>query len=182
MTNPIHRLLQGMLLLFVGIFSANSLANVLPGNKSSASLPFVENQGQVSNLDVAFTASTFAGKLFVKKTPAWVYQLVVDRENTAGKYWAFEERMLSAQSSLPQGVNKSSAHIQILKGSSVQWQTNLAAYETVRYENVYPGIDVELAVTGNNVEKLFIIEPGAKVSDIKLAIDGVNALALEKIS
>lgn len=180
MTHPIHRLLQGMLLLFVGIFSANSLANVLPGSKSSASLPFVENQGQVSNPNVAFTASTFAGKLFVKKTPAWVYQLVLDRRNTTGKYWAFEERMMSAQSSLPQGVNKSSAHIQIFKGNNAQWQTNLAAYETVRYENVYPGIDVELAVTGNNIEKLFVIEPGADVSDIKLTIDGVNALALEK--
>jgi hypothetical protein len=44
---------------------------------------------------------------------------------------------------------------------------------------VYPGIRVALKAAGNNVEKLLYVSPEAQASAIKIAVEGVEALALD---
>ena len=60
-----------------------------------------------------------------------------------------------------------------------QWQTNIQTYARIRYQNVYPGID--LVYYGNNrqVEYDFIVSPGANPNRIQLAAQGVDSVTVD---
>ncbi|MDA2936812.1 SBBP repeat-containing protein [Acidobacteria bacterium AH-259-A15] len=61
-----------------------------------------------------------------------------------------------------------------------QWRTNILTYAKVKYEDVYPGID--LIYYGTNQSKLeydFIVTPGANPKAIRLTFDGADLLELD---
>ena len=60
-----------------------------------------------------------------------------------------------------------------------KWQTNVQTYGRVRYENVYPGID--LLYYGNNrqVEYDFVIAPGSDANKIEFSVKGADALNID---
>ena len=79
-----------------------------------------------------------------------------------------------AGSSLPGTVNY------IAGNDPSQWRTSVATYAKVRYEAVYPGIDLVYYGTQREIEYDFIVAPGASPSRIALGFDGVDALALKE--
>ncbi len=60
-----------------------------------------------------------------------------------------------------------------------KWQTNVKTYARVRYQNVYPGID--LLYYGNNrqVEYDFLVSPGADAGKIQFSVQGADALSVD---
>ncbi len=56
--------------------------------------------------------------------------------------------------------------------------TNIPTYATVRYENVYPGIDLALHGSRTGFEYDWIVRPGADVARIALRVKGTSHLAL----
>jgi hypothetical protein len=60
-----------------------------------------------------------------------------------------------------------------------QWRTAVATYAKVRYDAIYPGIDLVYYGTQREIEYDFVVEPGASPSRIALGFDGVDALALK---
>jgi hypothetical protein len=60
-----------------------------------------------------------------------------------------------------------------------KWQTNVQTYAKVRYQNVYPGID--LLYYGNNrqVEYDFIVAPGSDANKIQFSVTGADSLAVD---
>ena len=63
---------------------------------------------------------------------------------------------------------------------SSNWQSDLLTYQSVSFGEVYDGIDVILKAYGNNVEKLFLLQPGANPEAIRLRIRGGQNLTLTK--
>ena len=58
-------------------------------------------------------------------------------------------------------------------GTPVEGITHVQSYITVKYKNIYPGIDLQfMADNGRDFEYNFILEPGADISSIKLKISG----------
>jgi hypothetical protein len=59
------------------------------------------------------------------------------------------------------------------------WQTNVQTYAKVRYQNVYPGID--LLYYGNNrqVEYDFIVAPGSDPNKIQFSVTGADSLNVD---
>jgi hypothetical protein len=55
-----------------------------------------------------------------------------------------------------------------------KWIVGLPNYRSVRYQNVYPGIDVEYHTRRGTLEYDFIVSPGANWQDIKLDFDGAE--------
>ena len=49
-----------------------------------------------------------------------------------------------------------------------QWRTNVPTYAKVRYENVYPGIDLIYYGNQRQLEYDFIVAPGANPESIRL--------------
>ncbi len=57
---------------------------------------------------------------------------------------------------------------------------NVQAFKKIIYPNVYPHIDWVLYVNGDKLEYDFIVHPGGKVSDIKIAYEGCTSLKVNK--
>jgi hypothetical protein len=59
-----------------------------------------------------------------------------------------------------------------------RWRTHVAAYGRVRYEQVYPGVDLVYYGSERQLEYDFVVAPGADPSAIVLSVTGVDRLRL----
>jgi len=57
-----------------------------------------------------------------------------------------------------------------------EWRTNIPTYARVRYEALYPGIDLVFHGRGGALEYDFVVAPGADPARIALRIDGAERL------
>jgi hypothetical protein len=71
------------------------------------------------------------------------------------------------------GVNELPGKSNYLTGNDPKkWRTNVPTYDRVRYENIYPGVDlVYYGKEGGQLEYDFVVAPGADPGAIALAID-----------
>ena len=63
---------------------------------------------------------------------------------------------------------------------STKWRTNLPAFARVRYENVYPGVDLVFYGNQKLLEYDFIIAPGARPDVIRMRFSGMEKLGLDE--
>jgi hypothetical protein len=63
---------------------------------------------------------------------------------------------------------------------SSKWHTNLRTFRSLRYRDLWPGIDMIFKGRAGRLSYEFIVRPGADPSDIRLAYQGANDLALSK--
>jgi hypothetical protein len=61
-----------------------------------------------------------------------------------------------------------------------KWHTNIAHYDKVRYESVYPGIDLVYYGNQRQLECDFVVAPGADPKAIRLAFKGAEKLSLNQ--
>ena len=59
------------------------------------------------------------------------------------------------------------------------WRTNIPTYQKVAYTNVYPGIDLVYYGNQGQLEYDLIVAPGADPTQITLAFDGVEQMAVD---
>jgi len=166
------------------------------------SLPFIPNEGQWDS-KIRFTANLFSGSFFVTDNEL-VYSLVKDEkeekpekakvlsgknepgfDNSVNKVkpivfketFSGEDRKAIAFS--PGGEEKAMTRISYFQGNdSERWRRHLSSYNSVSLGSVYPGIEVKLRASGQNVEKLFFVRPGARAEKIKVKVDGVQSLEI----
>ena len=80
---------------------------------------------------------------------------------------------VAAESALPGIVN-------YLKGSDpAKWQTGIPTYARVRYDAIYPGIDVVYYGNGRQLEYDLIVAPHADPGAARLALEGADATLSE---
>ena len=182
--------------LLFGVYTGNSVAdtsgttddikvdaNAVLRQAAKAKIPFIQNQGQV-NKDVIFYTRLFSGTLFVTNDNALVYSVMGKAQQdinkrTANLRWSFRESFINQKPSQPRGIAPSAIQVSQFKGNQPEsWRQQLPVFNRVDLGEVYAGIRVALQATGNNVEKLFYVAPGAKVSDIKVAVEGVQDAAI----
>jgi hypothetical protein len=60
-----------------------------------------------------------------------------------------------------------------------QWQTAIANYGRVEYQDLYPGVDLVFYGNQRQLEYDYVVAPGADPGVIKLAIDGAESMALD---
>jgi hypothetical protein len=58
------------------------------------------------------------------------------------------------------------------------WRTNVATYARVRYDAIYPGIDIVYYGSQREIEYDFVVAPGARPDPIALGFEGVAAVAI----
>jgi hypothetical protein len=58
------------------------------------------------------------------------------------------------------------------------WHTNIPSFEKVRYENIYPGIDLVYHGIGGQLEYDFVVHPGAQPKAIRLEFTGAKHVRL----
>jgi hypothetical protein len=61
-----------------------------------------------------------------------------------------------------------------------KWRTNLATYAKVRFEEVYPSIDLIYYGNQRQLEYDFVVAPGANPARVRLEFSGANKIRLDK--
>ncbi len=59
-----------------------------------------------------------------------------------------------------------------------KWRSNIATYAKVKYDEVYPGIDLVYYGNQRELEYDFVVAPGADPSNIRLAVSGARSVKL----
>ena len=60
-----------------------------------------------------------------------------------------------------------------------KWRTNVSTYAKVKYDSVYPGVDLVYYGNQGQLEYDFVVAPDANPRDIALSIEGVNRLNID---
>ena len=78
------------------------------------------------------------------------------------------------------GIEELSGKSNYLIGSdSDSWYTDVATYARVRYQSIYPGIDLDYYGNHRQIEYDFILAPGADSGAIRLGFEGIEGLGLD---
>jgi hypothetical protein len=78
------------------------------------------------------------------------------------------------------GTNPLPGRVNYFIGNDPQkWHTDIPSYEAVRYQGIYPGVDVLFYGHGQSLEYDFVVAPGADPEAIALSIAGARKLELD---
>lgn len=149
-------------------------------------LSFEANQGQTA-AEVDFLARGPGYALFLTPTGAVLTLQQVDADPgdkdslhvTATD--VVELQLVGAQQ--PSGVGgiglQSFETNYFIGNDPAQWQTNIANYAKVQYENVYPGIDLIYYGKQSQLEYDFVVAPGADPAVIALSFAGPKGMEID---
>ncbi len=149
-------------------------------------VPFEANTGQQDE-QVAFTARTLRGTLFVTRAGILVYSFpglpVAEQDareaiRKPGPGWVLTETLVDAHP-VVRGEAQSATRVSRFIGNDPKrWRTSVPTFERVALGEAWPGIEVVLAARGNNMEKLFTVAPGADATQIAISLRGAERLEL----
>ena len=162
-----------------GLAATRSLEPAAAASRfGSPRLPFVANQGQ-QGPEVRFYASTFAGTAFVTDR-GLTYALPAGQAPETGPrpMVAIRETFVPGKARRPTGLDPSPAVVHSFVGDRDKWRSRISTYDAVSFAGVWPHVDLELRARGSNIEKIVHVEPGGRVDDVRLAVEGVRRLAV----
>ena len=151
----------------------------LPGTYGKLPLSFEANQGQ-SDARVKFLARAHGYTLFLTAndaTMAFRKAGATKRDSTVA---VLRYRLPGANSAAqisPLGQLPGKSNYLIGKDAT-KWHTNIPNYAKVRYQQVYPGVDLVYYGNERRLEFDFEVAPGADPRAIRLAVDGSRPLRL----
>jgi PKD repeat protein len=146
---------------------------------SNTQIPFIENIGQ-TDADIKFFANTFGGTVFISTDGKIIYSLP-KKENGAIRTCSIKEEFIEKNSTQISGDEKAQTIVNDFRGNNLsQWKNNIPTYNSLSLGEIYDGIEVKLKAYGNNVEKLFCVEPESSPDEIKVHINGANELLVSK--
>ena len=89
-------------------------------------------------------------------------------------------RFLGARQAEPEGARQLAGKVNYLVGNDpAKWQTGLPTYGEVRYRNLWPGVDMVFRGGTGRLKYEFVVRPGARAPDIRLAYRGAERLSLD---
>jgi len=161
-------------------------------------IPFISNQGQADKR-VQFYAHTFGGAIFITNKGEIVYSLPKiegeksippipsfphkggkgfnskpeTRNSKLTKVLALKEELVDGKVNTINGEGEAITKVSYFKGSDrSKWKINIPTYDVVSLGEVYKGVELRLRAYGNNVEKLFFVNPGAEPQKIRVRLSG----------
>lgn len=200
--NSYHINLLGRFLLLLTCFMFNLCGNVLAQNSEAPY--FISNEGQWPD-SVLFVCNSGSRALwftesgvhfkFVRNVPSEAasrstgFSGMSDRSKTMKKfnfdpghleYHTISTKFVGANYGEPvYGKNKLSFYINFYKGNDPsKWKSHVPVFESITYENIYPGIDLKYYGKQKKVEYDFMVSPGANPSQIRIKYDGIKSLHL----
>lgn len=173
-------------LIFAAIFAPRSTGVSTPAPTISASeAPAPFPPGAYGRLPLSFELNqgqTDARVKFLARGRG--YGLFLTADEALFSLSGSQMRMrLQGASTSPQitGVDQLPGKVNHLLGNkSDQWRTNIPTYARVRYEQVYPGVDLIYYGNQKQLEYDFVLEPGASYKQIRLAFDGAGKPRLNR--
>ena len=143
-------------------------------------LTFEPNAGQTDE-NARFISRGHGYALFLRDTEA-VFAL---QKKTSAKQikTAIVKMKIAGANSEPKsvGFDETESKTNYLLGEdSAKWQTNVANYRKVKFENVYSGVDLVYYGNQRQLEYDFLVAPNANAKQIRLNFDGIKKAEIEK--
>lgn len=142
-----------------------------------AQTAFEANQGQ-TDPQVKFISRTADYDLFLTPTEAVMKMKNEDRISSQSTADVLRMKLIAANSE-PKitGLDRMSVVSNYFTGKDpAKWRGGVPAYARVRYEEVYPGVDMLYHSDRSELEYDFIVAPGADPESIGLAIEGADRI------
>lgn len=135
---------------------------------------FEANLGQVDP-EVRYLSHGSNYSLFLTSTKA-----VVVFQGVAGAALTMSLEGANPQSKVT-GFEELPGKVHYFIGSDpAKWRTQVATFAKVRYEDIYPGIDLVYRGSGSELEYDFVVSPGADPRTITLNFSGIEALCVDR--
>jgi hypothetical protein len=141
------------------------------------SLTFEVNRGQTDE-QVKFLSRGSGYTLFLTADEA----VLALRDNSDVDHDAVLHLKLVGANPEPRvsGVQEQSGKVNYFVGNDPsQWRTNVSTYARVRYETVYPGVDLVYYGSQQKLEYDFVVAPGADPKVIRLQFEGAESVELD---
>ena len=135
-------------------------------------ISFIENRGPTSN-EAKFMVKASQATIYF--TPSEVLFALVSKNNSSNVRMSFEganpERLVGEEP-LPGKANFFTGN------NSSQWLTDIPIYASVRYQGIYPGIDLVFKGTEGNLKHELVLDPGADPAAIVFLYNGQDNISL----
>lgn len=165
-----------VMLLLVGVgFAALGEAGFAP---PSAVLPFVENRGQAPKSVLFYKSDGVGGRFTLMADGRLVHGLP-----TSTGLWTLTERLVEARglAQTPVGTERAATRLNFLRGEDPRaWLNGVPVWRRIELGEPWPGIEVALDASAGRVEKIFTVEPGADAGHIRVAVEGVDELRVDR--
>ena len=160
-----------LLLWMQGGVSA-SIHNLSDIYTTRLSMPFLANQGILSNDNILYYAKTFAGTVQIHKNG----DMVLCAQSTGQR---IVERISRGNPFIPKPGTRSQTSINFFYPHTIiNQKTKVDAYNHILMPDIYPHISMKLKAYGRTVEKIFIVNPGGQPDQIKIGVDGTHELKI----
>src|SRR3990172_2985659 len=94
---------------------------------------------------------------------------------------ALKEEFVGAKVKTIQGEGPSVTTVNYFTGNDPsKWKTDISTYDMVNLGEIYKGIELRLKAYRDNVEKLFCVKPGGSPDSIKIYLEGIEGLRVNK--
>lgn len=157
---------------------------------------FIENQGQWPSQDINYLynarntaiALTSTGPVFHISRPTNAQQSDTFHESDTNdpltilpalESHEFSAKFIGANQVQPLGLDKSSAVFNYQVGHPDQWRSNVSAYQTVVYPDLYDGIDLYLYPLSDSLKYEFHLDPGANPEQIQVQYTSIDGLSID---
>jgi len=133
-------------------------------------LYFIPNQGQINS-----------GVQFYTKTPGYILGinkkgLIFGNKDGAALFFKGTKKDSKI---LP--LDLTSHRVNVIKGKDrSKWRTDIPTFSAVKFESLYPRIDLKVYGNERAVEYDWIIKPGGEVANIRFVFDDVKETTLDK--
>ena len=130
---------------------------------------------------VHYSAQGAGFSLFLTRKEA-MFALQRPGKQGRGKGAALALRFLGANRNVAiRGDRPAPGRVNYLLGNDPsKWHTGLRTYERVVYRNLWPGVDMAFAGRSGKLKYEFLVRPGARVRDIRLAYRGAKQLSVDR--
>jgi hypothetical protein len=144
-------------------------------------LPFIANTGQVDG-GVTFYARTFGGTVFLTKGGEIVYSLPeLKKKDQGARGIVLREELVGAMIHDIRGEGISPTKVSYFTGQDrSKWVSGIPTYSSVSLGEVYNGIELKLKAYGNNVEKLFFVQPGSDPVSITVRLSSAGSIKVNE--
>lgn len=97
--------------------------------------------------------------------------------NKVPAYHAYRMHFVSADDVEPSGFNPKSTFVNYFLGDNPAfWRSRVPQYDAVRYDNLYPGIDLEIYGADKALKYNFIVRSGADASQVIIEYEGTDGV------
>ena len=147
-------------------------------------LIFVENVGQFQP-QVRFQVTSGTGTVFLTEAGVW-YSLLKPAQSASDPFGGRKPPLESSQGlnvrmgfvganprPVVSGFDRLPTEVSYFQGrDQADWRTNVPAWGGVRYEDLYPGLDVEITSDHGFLVQRVVARPGADPSVVRLRLEG----------